>query len=210
MSTSRLNKKGSVQNSRQDSSERHELLGLDTSHPHVQSHDLIIEQDNPIELVNQVGSDGDDLRSPRHGVNTNNSNDSVPVRSAQDVSASQQSYNYDFLYDPEVARQGANGSAASVKLSSSNHSAAAHSALSPHVFMLSTDGNDYRALKSATPEHAGGSGGGLHKTSINSAFSRGSSGNHQASNAVVGAQARIRNSEASEKNVTPRTDPNQS
>ena len=106
----------------------------------------MIEQENPIEFSHQIGSDGGELRSPKHGVNTNNSNESVPVRSAQDVSASQQSYNYDFLYDPEVARQGpSGGSAASIKFSGSqsNQSMAAQSAaLSPHVFMLSTEGNE--------------------------------------------------------------------
>ena len=89
-----------------------------------------------------------------HGVNTNNSNESVPVRSAQDISASQQSYNYDFLYDPEVARQGPTGSAASIKYSgqSSQSRAAQSAALSPHVFMLSTEGNEPRNNRSATQQ----------------------------------------------------------
>ena len=61
-----------------------------------------------------MGSDGEDIRSPaRQGVNTNNSNDSVPVRSAYDNS--QQSYNYDFLYDPEVAAGNKRGSSVSHK-----------------------------------------------------------------------------------------------
>ena len=80
----------------------------------------MLDQENPIDFPYQAGSDGGDIKSPRHGVNTNNSNDSVPVRSAQDISASQQSNNYDFLYDSEVARQAIIGSSASVKLSGSN------------------------------------------------------------------------------------------
>ena len=84
----------------------------------------------------------------------------MPVCSAQDQS--QQSYSYDFLYDPEVAKR---GSSASVKQSSKESGAAQSAAMSPHVFMLSSaEGNEHRMNRSATTSVPGQTIGGRDST----------------------------------------------
>ena len=126
-----------------------------------------------------MGSDGDEAISQKRGlVKSQNSNDSVPVRSAHEH-ASQQSYSYDFLYDPEVAKR---GSSASHKLSSNNSLAAQSAALSPHVFRLSTDEaqqNNRSANASAT---GAGQGSGAQERGRLSGLSGGSRGHRPAGN----------------------------
>ena len=59
-----------------------EILELNATQPHhVQSQDLI-DQQHPLDFAAGVGSDGEEIKSPTRGVNTNNSNESVPIRSA--------------------------------------------------------------------------------------------------------------------------------
>ena len=79
----------------------------------------------------------------------------MPVCSAQDQS--QQSYSYDFLYDPEVAKR---GSSVSYK-NSDVMSAAGQSATSPHVFMLSADEQSRHGRSAATSVPGGVEGGRL-------------------------------------------------
>ena len=153
MSTDRGTTKKSQQNLRSSEEAIDQPLDLsNTFTSHAQSQALLDK--SQLDVGHGIGSDGEEIKSPARGINTNNSNDSVPIRSAQDHSQSQQSYSYDFLYDPEVARR---GSSVSYK-NSDAQSAAGHSAASPHVFMLSAD--DHRNNRSATTSVPGGIEGG--------------------------------------------------
>ena len=143
---------------------------------HVQSQALI-EQEDFIDYHHNVGSDGEEAISQKRGlVKSQNSNESVPVRSAHEH-ASQQSYSYDFLYDPEVAKR---GSSASHKLSSNNSLAAQSAALSPHVFRLSTD-EAQQNNRSASATGAG-QGSGAQERGRLSGLSAGSRGHRPAAN----------------------------
>ena len=159
-------------------------LSVGQGHPHVQSQSLIEQQQEDfIEFQQNLGSDGDELISSQNRglVKSQNSNESVPVRSAHEH-ASQQSYSYDFLYDPEVAKR---GSSASHKLSSNNSLAAQSAALSPHVFRLSTDeaqqNNRSGSATAHGPNGNGGSGSGAQERGRLSGLSAGSRGHNPVS-----------------------------
>ena len=157
-----------------------------SQHAHSQA---LLEQQQ-LEISHGLGSDGEEIKSPTRGVNTNNSNDSVPVRSAQDHSKSQQSYSYDFLYDPEIAKH---GSSVSYKNSDAQSAAGqsqryGDSAASPHVFMLSADEYNRNNRSSTTSVPGGVEGGRLSLLSRSSLGQTSNGGRRNSTNDAAPSQ----------------------